>query len=455
MKEKINIEKFEGKKISILGCGKSGVEAALALLKCGARVFVSDIAEIKEEYKNILIENNIKFEEKGHTEKILNSDLIVVSPGVKPNIRMLQKARENRIEILSELEVGYQLTSGKYIAITGTNGKSTVTELTFSLIKDFDNQVYLAGNIGDPLSMYAFKHGTFVLEVSSFQLNMIKEFKPDMATILNIEQDHMDWHADFEDYVKSKSRIFENQDEKDLLILNYDDPVVRPLKNQASSKVMFVSLGEKVSEGAYFEKESGWVILREQDRETYLFHANDLKIKGLHNVFNAAVSSLLALRHGIPIDVIREKLKKFKGLPHRIEFVLEKNGVKFYDDSKGTNPHAVEWALKGFKEPVILIMGGEDKDLDFKPLINTVKSHCKHIIAIGKAKPKVVATFSPFVPVSEASDMKEAVEKSFKLAEPGDIVLLSPGCASFDMFKNYKERGDVFQYWVRKIAEEN
>uniref|UniRef100_A0A7C2PK28 UDP-N-acetylmuramoylalanine--D-glutamate ligase n=1 Tax=candidate division WOR-3 bacterium TaxID=2052148 RepID=A0A7C2PK28_UNCW3 len=455
MKERISIEKFEGKRISIIGCGKSGIEAALALLKCRARVFVSEIAEIKEEYKNILIENNIEFEEKGHTKKVLNSDLIIVSPGVKPNIEILQKAREQRIEILSELEVGYQLTIGKYIAVTGTNGKSTVTELTFSLMKDFDNQVYIAGNIGDPLSMYAFNHGIFVLEVSSFQLKMIKEFKPDMATILNIDQDHMDWHADFEDYVKSKARIFENQDEKDLLILNYDDPVVRPLKNQARSRVIFVSLEEKVPEGAYFDKGSGWVILREQGKETYLFHAEDLKIKGLHNVFNATVSSLFALNFGIPVDVIRERLKNFKGLPHRIEFVLEKNGVKFYDDSKGTNPHAVEWALKGFKEPIILIMGGEDKDLDFKPLINTVKSHCKHIIAIGKAKPKIVATFSPYVPVSEARDMKEAVERSYELAEPGDVVLLSPGCASFDMFKNYKERGDVFQYWVRKIAKEN
>jgi UDP-N-acetylmuramoylalanine--D-glutamate ligase len=455
MKEKISIEKFEGKKISILGCGKSGLEAALALSKCNAKIFVSDIAEIKEEYKSVLIENQIEFEEKGHTDKVLNSDLIVVSPGVKPDIDILQRARDRKIEVLSELEVGYQLTAGKYIAITGTNGKSTVTELTYTLIKDFDKNSYIAGNIGDPLSIYAFEYGTFVLEVSSFQLKMIREFKPDMAAILNIDQDHLDWHPSFEDYVNSKARIFENQDENDLLILNYDDPVVRPLKNRAKSKVVFVSLEEKIEEGAYFDKNSGWVILTEQGREKPLFHIDDLKIRGIHNVFNAAVSTVFAYYYGVPIEMIREKLREFKGLPHRIEFVLEKNGIKFYDDSKGTNPHAVEWALRGFKEPVILIMGGEDKDLDFKPLINTVKSHCKHIIAIGKAKPKVVSTFSSHLPVTEASDMKDAVEKSFKLAEPGDVVLLSPGCASFDMFKNYKERGDVFQYWVRKLAEEN
>jgi UDP-N-acetylmuramoylalanine--D-glutamate ligase len=284
---------------------------------------------------------------------------------------------------------------------------------------------------------------------------MIREFKPDMAAILNIDQDHLDWHPSFEDYVNSKARIFENQDENDLLILNYDDPVVRLLKNRAKSKVVFVSLEEKIEEGAYLDKNSGWVILTEQEREKPLFHVEDLKIRGIHNVFNAAVSTVFAYYYGVPIEMIREKLREFKGLPHRIEFVLEKNGIKFYDDSKGTNPHAVEWALRGFKEPVILIMGGEDKDLDFKPLINTVKSHCKHIIAIGKAKPKVVSTFSSHLPVTEASDMKDAVEKSFKLAEPGDVVLLSPGCASFDMFKNYKERGDVFQYWVRKLAKEN
>jgi len=455
MKEKITTEKFGGRKISILGCGKSGLEAALALSKCNAKIFVSDIAEIKEEYKSVLIENHIEFEEKGHTDKVLNSDLIVVSPGVKPDIDILQRARDRKIEVLSELEVGYQLTAGKYIAITGTNGKSTVTELTYTLIKDFDKNSYIAGNIGDPLSMYAFKYGTFVLEVSSFQLKMIREFKPDMAAILNIDQDHLDWHPSFEDYVNSKARISENQDENDLLILNYDDPVVRPLKNRAKSKVVFVSLEEKIEEGAYFDKNSGWVILTEQGREKPLFHVDDLKIRGIHNVFNAAVSTVFAYHYGVPIEMIREKLREFKGLPHRIEFILEKNGIKFYDDSKGTNPHAVEWALRGFKEPVILIMGGEDKDLDFKPLINTVKSHCKHIIAIGKAKPKVVSTFSSHLPVTEASDMKDAVEKSFKLAESGDVVLLSPGCASFDMFKNYKERGDVFQYWVRKLAEEN
>jgi len=455
MKDKISIEKFEGRKISILGCGKSGLEAALVLSRCNAKIFVSDISEIKEEYKSVLIENHIEFEEEGHTDKVLNSDLIVVSPGVKPDIDILQRARDRKIEVLSELEVGYQLTAGKYIAITGTNGKSTVTELTYTLIKDFDKNSYIAGNIGDPLSMYAFKCGTFVLEVSSFQLKMIREFKPDMAAILNIDQDHLDWHPSFEDYVNSKARIFENQDENDLLILNYDDPVVRPLKNRAKSKVVFVSLEEKIEEGAYFDKNSGWVILTEQGEEKPLFHVDDLKIRGIHNVFNTAVSTVFAYYYGVPIEMIREKLREFKGLPHRIEFVLEKNGIKFYDDSKGTNPHAVEWALRGFKEPVILIMGGEDKDLDFKPLINTVKSHCKHIIAIGKAKPKVVSTFSSHLPVTEASDMKDAVEKSFKLAEPGDVVLLSPGCASFDMFKNYKERGDVFQYWVRKLAEEN
>ncbi len=455
MKEKISIEKFEGKKISILGCGKSGLEAALALSKCNAEIFVSDIAEIKEEYKGVLIENHIEFEEKGHTDNVLNSDLLVVSPGVKPDIDVLQRARDRKIEVLSELEVGYQLTAGKYIAITGTNGKSTVTELTYTLIKDFGKNSYIAGNIGDPLSMYAFKYGTFVLEVSSFQLKMIREFKPDMAAILNIDQDHLDWHPSFEDYVNSKARIFENQDENDLLILNYDDPVVRPLKNRAKSKVVFVSLEEKIEEGAYFDKNSGWVILTEQGKEKPLFHVDELKIRGIHNVFNAAVSTVFAYNYGVPIEMIRERLREFKGLPHRIELVLEKNGIKFYDDSKGTNPHAVEWALRGFKEPVILIMGGEDKDLDFKPLINTVKSHCKHIIAIGKAKPKVVSTFSPHLPVTEASDMKDAVEKSFKLAEPADVVLLSPGCASFDMFKNYKERGDVFQYWVRKLAEKN
>ncbi|MGB9823558.1 MAG: UDP-N-acetylmuramoyl-L-alanine--D-glutamate ligase [Candidatus Hydrothermia bacterium] len=453
MKDKINIEFFKNRHISILGCGKSGFECALALKKANAFPFVSDAAEISREYKERLQKEGIPYEENGHTEKVLSSDLIVVSPGVKPDTPILEKARSKKIEILGELEVGYLLTSGKYIAITGTNGKSTVTTLTYELLKDNSNDVIMAGNVGEPLSMYAFHDGIFVLEVSSFQLKTIDTFKPDIGVILNIDQDHMDWHPTFEDYVESKARIFENQDQQDYLILNYDDEVVRSLAKKAKSQVLWVSLRQEVTRGAYLSEDK--VIIKLDGERIQAFSTDELLIKGIHNVFNASVASLIAYLNGVNVEKIREILRRFKGLPHRIEFVTEKNGVKFYDDSKGTNPHAVLWALEGFKEPIILIMGGEDKDLDFYPLRDTIIKHCKLIIAIGKAKPKIINTFQDIVEVIPADDMKDAVEKAWSKAQSGDVILLSPGCASFDMFKNYKERGDVFQHWVREITKEN
>ncbi|MEO0273144.1 MAG: UDP-N-acetylmuramoyl-L-alanine--D-glutamate ligase [candidate division WOR-3 bacterium] len=454
MKTKKNQEIFANKKITILGCGKSGLECAIALKKSGAFPFVSDSSFISSEHKEILLKEQIPFEENGHTSKALETDLIVVSPGVKPHAPILEEAKKQNKEIIGELEVGYELTAGKYIAITGTNGKSTVTTLTYELLKNNSPDTFICGNIGDPLSMYAFKEGNFVLEVSSFQLKTIKNFKPDIAVILNIDQDHLDWHLTFDDYVNSKSRIFENQDENDYLILNYDDVIVKNLARRSRSKILWVSIREEVQQGSFLDRESGLMVIKLEGRKFPLIKPEELLIKGIHNVFNAAVASLIAYLNGLEIKDIRETLKSFRGLPHRVEFVLEKNGVKFYDDSKGTNPHAVYWALEGFSEPVILIMGGEDKDLDFHPLRESVKKHCKTIVAIGKAKPKVIETFSDITEVIPAEDMRHAVELAWSKASKGDVILLSPGCASFDMFKNYKERGDVYQYYVRKIAEE-
>lgn len=455
MKTRVNQEIFKNKKITILGCGKSGLECAIALKKSGALPFVSDSSIINSDYKEILLREHIPFEENGHTAKVLDSELVVVSPGVKPNAPILEEARRQNIEIIGELEVGYELTAGKYIAITGTNGKSTVTTLTFELLKNKLPSTFICGNIGDPLSMYAFKEGNFVLEVSSFQLKTIKNFKPDIATILNIDQDHMDWHPTFDDYVDSKSRIFENQDANDYLILNYDDVIVRKLAERASSKILWVSIREEIHPGAFLDRKTGSMVINIEGQKISVFKPEELLIKGIHNVFNAAVASLIAHISGIELKEIRETLASFKGLPHRVEFVLEKNGIKFYDDSKGTNPHAVFWALEGFSEPVILIMGGEDKDLDFHPLRESVMKHCKIIVAIGKAKPKIIETFSDITEVIPADDMGQAVEIAWSKASHGDVILLSPGCASFDMFKNYKERGNVYQYHVRKIAEQD
>ena len=440
---------FNSKRISVIGCGTSGFHAALALRQEGARVFVSDKGEINTIYKAELQKFGIEFEENGHTDKIFQADLLVLSPGVKLDSPIIKRAETLKIPYVGELEIGYRLTEGYYIAITGTNGKSTVTSLIYEILKN--TSVFKAGNIGEPLSKYRGTKGTFVLEVSSFQLKTIDAFRPDIAAILNVDIDHLDWHESKEDYIRAKSMIFKHQKKENILILNHDDEIVRNMHMKARAQIFYFSLLHPVK-GAYLH--NGQLIL-DVGKKINLLKISEMKLKGLHNVANVLAAALIAYLYGIEIDKMRQRIKEFKGLPHRVEFVLEKNGVKFYDDSKGTNPHSVKWALKGFTEPVVLIMGGEDKDLEFHSLRDEVKEHCKLVVAIGKAKEKIIKTFRDIVRVIPASDMEEAVRISYKEAKKGETVLLSPGCASFDMFKNYKERGDVYQYWVRKIAEEN
>jgi len=440
---------FNSKRVSVIGCGTSGFHAALALKQEGAEVFVSDENKIDLTYKAELQKFGIDFEENGHTDRVFQADLLVLSPGVKLDSPVVKRADILNIPYVGELEVGYRLTEGKYIAITGTNGKSTVTSLIYEILKN--DSIFKAGNIGEPLSKYREHKGTFVLEVSSFQLKTIDTFRPDIAAILNIDIDHLDWHESKEDYIKAKSLIFKNQKKEDILILNYDDQIVRNMHKKARAQIFYFSLFHPVK-GAYLHGED---IILDVDKKISLLKTSEVKLKGMHNTANVLASALVAYLYGIKVDKIRQRIKEFRGLPHRVEFVLEKNGIKFYDDSKGTNPHSVKWALKGFTEPVVLIMGGEDKDLEFYSLRDEVKEHCKVIIAIGKAKEKIIKTFGDIVKVIPASDMEEAVRISYREAQKGEIVLLSPGCASFDMFKNYKERGDVYQYWVRKITEEN
>ncbi|RKZ02218.1 MAG: UDP-N-acetylmuramoyl-L-alanine--D-glutamate ligase [Candidatus Hydrothermota bacterium] len=440
------LRELKGKKVTVLGGGKSGLAAAKLLRRLGAEVFLSDIAPLPDEVKSKLDEMGVRFEDGGHTELALETEMIITSPGVPIHSDIIKKAKSRGIRVIGELELGFRAIDGTVVAITGTNGKSTVSSLIAHILRK--RNVFLCGNIGNPLSEFAFKKGIFVLEVSSFQLTTIEEFRPAIAAILNIAEDHTDWHGSFDEYVRAKRMITKNQRSNDHLILNFDEPLVRDTALETSAKVHFVSLKEAVN-GAFFM--DGALLVESDNYHKVLLQAIDMKIKGLHNIQNALFAAVAAKLAGADFDEIREGLRTFEGLPHRLQFVDVINGVEFINDSKGTNPHAVEWALKGFKKKVILIMGGEDKGVDFTPLVNSVWHKVKLLIVMGKARRKLKRVFANIVPTIEAQNMDDAVLKAYRAADPGDTVLLSPGCASFDMFKNYKERGEKFVHAVKYL----
>lgn len=432
---------LKSKKIGVLGAGRSGISASLALSTIGAKVLLSDKGKIRLPLGKI---EKIEIEEYGHTSRIFQSDMVVLSPSVIVHSPLIKRLFSVKIPVISELELGYRLTEGKYIAITGTNGKTTTTNLIHEMIKGSMK----AGNIGIPLSEYRDKRGVFVVEVSSFQLMTIDTFKPDIAMILNIEEDHLDWHKSFSEYKNAKSKIFENQTESDILILNHDDKNMRDFEKKAKSDVYFVSIKERVR-GGFFE--NGILYLNLQSPLPIIKYS-DMKLKGLHNIYNALFASLAAYLHHKDIGTIQRVLSTFKGLPHRIEYIGEINGIKFYNDSKGTNPHAVLWALKGFEKDVILILGGEDKKLSFTLLKDEVQKKVKFIIAIGEAKTRIINELGKLKPIYIAENMDEVIDIALRKGKEGDTVLLSPGCSSFDMYKNYKERGDDFRRSFQKRA---
>ena len=439
-------ESIGGLRVAVIGAGKSGVASARLLKKLGAEVFLSEAKWISPNLREELKMLGVRFEEGGHSDRILNSDLIVPCPGVPLTNPWITRARAIGIPVMGELELGYRFLSSPIVAVTGTNGKSTVVSWIAHIMRK--SGAIACGNIGHPLTSLSGSKDPLVVEVSSFQLETIIDFKPGVALILNLDQDHFDRHGTFEAYRKAKARIFENQEEEDHLILNYDDPHLRGLEKDARSRVHYFSI-ERAVKGAYVEGE--WIVL-EEDEKLKLMPTKSLALFGVHNLQNALASALASYLMGTPLEEIREGLGSFRGLPHRLEYVGEINGVRFINDSKGTNPHAVLWALKSIDEPVILIMGGEDKGLDFTPLREIVKKKVKKLILVGESRNKLKAVFEGTVELSEAGNLEDAVELAFSEAERGDAVLLSPGCSSFDMFKNYKERGERFKDAVRRLG---
>ncbi len=485
------------KRVTVVGLARSGVGAANMLSRLGADVTVTDIKG-KEELRDFTsrLNSSVKLVLGAHPEHIFaTADLLVISPGVPLNIPPIVNAHSKGVPVIGELELAYQILRGfekrsneqtreikkqvDFLAVTGTNGKSTTTALLALIMRKGHFNTIVGGNIGNALTDEIYKriempenrrNGTVdisninvdnvVTEASSFQLESIRDFRPHVATILNITPDHLDRYHSVEEYISAKKRISENQKEGDALVLNRDDSATMQLydtkyrrPNNHAPSIYFFSRREVV-EGVYCKGGTVYHNFPDQHRDPYpepLIHVNEIKIRGIHNLENAMAASAMALLANCPIEAVRESLMEFPGLEHRLEFVREVRGVQYFDDSKGTNIGAVAKSLESFQEPIILIAGGRDKAGDFTFLRPFVKKSVKALVLIGEAREKIRDALGDLTRTITASDLREAVNVAQRLAILGDIVLLSPACASFDMFIDFEDRGRQFKAIVMEL----
>ena len=434
-------------RIAVLGAGESGVGAAkLAKIK-GYQVFVSDNGKIKKGARNVLSNHEIEWEENKHTESlILNADEIIKSPGIPDDVPLLIKAREKGIPVISEIEFAYRYTDAKIIAITGSNGKTTTTMLTYHILKNAGRDVEMAGNVGKSMAGLLVDHDPdiLVLELSSFQLDGMVDFKPNIAILMNITPDHLDrYDYKFENYIDSKMKLVKNQGPEDAFIYNADDEVILNAmeKLEIHSKKYPFSLEQKVEKGAYIENET--VIINLKQKITMSLHK--IALQGKHNTYNTMASGIAANLVEIRKENIRESLSDFKNIPHRLEHVGKVNGIEFINDSKATNINSTWYALDTIKGPLVWIVGGIDKGNNYAMIEKMVAEKVKAIVCLGKDNKKIIEAFEDIIePIEEASSAEEAVSKAYYLARPGEKVLLSPACASFDLFESYEDRGDKF-----------
>jgi UDP-N-acetylmuramoylalanine--D-glutamate ligase len=445
----------KGKKISVIGAARSGVGAAKLVKKLGGIPFVSDFSP-EEKIKDALnhLENEkIIFEFGGHSDRVYESSLMIVSPGVPNDSQVFQNARARGIKTISEVEFAYHYCKGKIIAITGTNGKTTTTSLCGHVFNTCGYKTHVAGNIGLAFSEIVLdvKEGEFVsLEISSFQLDLIEEFKPAAALILNITPDHLNrYENSLDKYAESKQRIYKNQDEKDYLILNKDSKPVMKYLTEHKSNSLYFSLNKEQNDGCFYFDDD--VIFKLNGEENFRCSRNDINIRGEHNLANAMSVICAAKVFNLDNAGIRKGLQTFESVEHRLELVREIDGVKYVNDSKATNVDSVWYALKSFDEPILLILGGQDKGNDYEQIKELVIQKVKKIYAIGSSAKKVFNFFHNDVKVEIEKTLEEAVKSSCRETIKGDIVLLSPACASFDMFNNYEHRGKVFKDAVNKL----
>ena len=441
-------------RLVILGGGESGVGTALLGEAKGYEVFVSDKGKIKEKYKEVLIHNEIEWEEEKHTEaKILNADLVMKSPGIPDKVPLVKQIRERGILVNSEIEFASKLTDATVVGITGSNGKTTTATLTHHILKQ-ELEVGLAGNIGDSFAKQVLvnDYKNYVLEISSFQLDDIKTFKPHIAVLTNITPDHLDRYNDqFENYIASKFRIVMNQTKEDYLIYDADDEVITDwLKTHPVQSILLpFSLTKIIENGAYLENKEIKITI---DNNQIIMPTKDLALKGNHNIKNAMAASTVAHILKIRKQTIRESLENFQAVEHRLEHFLKINKVQYINDSKATNVNATYYALESMDAPTVWIVGGVDKGNNYQELFPFVNEKVKAIICLGVDNQKLMEHFSSMVDIIiETQFMSEAVKIAYKVAEAGDNVLLSPACASFDLFENYEDRGRQFKESVRNL----
>ena len=447
---------IRGKKISVIGAVRSGVGAAKLAKKLGAIPFVSDSGskEKLQDSISVFISEEIAFECGAHSEKVFDCDLMITSPGVPTDSAILKTAGEKNIRVISEVEFASWFCKGGIISITGTNGKTTTTALMNHTLNKSGIKCYPAGNIGQSFSdiVLEVKENEFVaLETSSFQLDFINEFKPCFSLILNITADHLDrYNNSFDEYIAAKMKVTENQNEDDFFIYNADDSNIKiNLKNKKVQRLAF-SLKSDLPAGAFYKE--GKMFFSWFGKVSEICSASDLFIKGEHNIANALAVLAVAKLLNVPNQKIRDAFSSFKGVEHRIEFVRELDGVEYYNDSKATNVDSVIVALKSFSKPIYLILGGKDKGNNYDDIRELVLKHVKKIYAIGVSAQKVYDYFNEIVETEKKESLEAAVEAGRNETVDGAVVLLSPACASFDMFDNYEHRGKVFKQAVNKLV---
>ncbi len=445
-------------KVLVAGSGISGIAAAKLLLAKGGEVVLYDGNDKLDAEK---IKKNFDEDAKvsvvlGELKRtdLLGVELSVISPGIPLDAPFVTVLDEAGVPIWSEIQLAYHCAKGKLAAITGTNGKTTTTALTGEIMKACYDSVFVVGNIGDPYTAHALEtteKSVTVAEVSSFQLETIMDFRPNVSAILNITPDHLDRHKTMERYIEIKEGITKNQKENDVCVLNYDDPVLREFGETLKCKVVYFSSREKLKKGLFLDGDQ--IVYKDGETVTEIVNIHELKLLGRHNHENVMAAVAIAMNMDVPMDTIRRVVKRFEAVEHRIEFVTERFGVKYYNDSKGTNPDAAMQAIKAMPGPTLLIAGGYDKHSEYDEWIESFGGKVRYLVLIGQTRDKIAecAKRHGFTDIMYAEDLKEAVQVCASYANAGDNVLLSPACASWGMFKNYEERGRMFKEYVRNL----
>jgi UDP-N-acetylmuramoylalanine--D-glutamate ligase len=443
------------KRIIILGAGESGAGSAVLAQKQGFEVFVSDNGQIKDNYKDILEKNGIKWEEGNHDESIiLSADEVIKSPGIPENAPIVKMIRGKGIPLISEIEFAGRYAKGTKICITGSNGKTTVTNLIYHILKKAGKKAAMTGNVGNSFAM-AVADGSYdyyVIELSSFQLDGMYEFKADIAILLNITPDHLDrYDYKLQNYIDSKFRVIQNQKKDDFLIYWEGDPIIRTELSRKKTEMTLLPFSDEITEGMAAYIENNELIIDYQNKIN-LMTIHEFALKGRHNTYNSMAAAIAGKILNIRKEVIRESLADFQGVEHRLEPVITVCGIDFINDSKATNVNSTWYAIECMENNIIWIVGGVDKGNDYSELFEVVKKKVKAVVCLGKDNKKIIESFKDKVPtIVETTSMEEAVRSAYYLAKKGETVLLSPACASFDLFRNYEDRGRQFKQAVRNL----